>query len=186
MPPSYDLVFASSNRHKYSEARQILGSLGIKLGFFRCRLEELQSDSLAKIAAGKAKDAFSRCKRPVIVEDAGLFIDSLGGFPGPYSSYVQDTIGNRGILKLVGSKRSARFVSVVTYCDGRLLKSFDASVSGHISRRQSGSGWGYDPIFVGSDSETFARSRLKNESSHRYRALKKFSSWYLRTQKSTG
>ncbi|RNJ76177.1 MAG: non-canonical purine NTP pyrophosphatase [Nitrosopumilus sp. D6] len=180
MPPSYDVVFASSNRHKYSEARQILDSFGMTLGFFRCRLEELQSDSLVRIAAGKARDAFSRCNRPVIVEDDGLFIDSLGGFPGPYSSYVFETIGNRGILKLVGSKRSAKFVSVITYCDGTTLKSFNASVNGFISRRQSGSGWGYDPIFVGSDSETFARSKLKNESSHRYRALKKFSSWFLR------
>ena len=49
----------------------------------------------------KAQDAFSKCKKPLIVEDDGIFIDSLGGFPGPYSSYVHKTIGNKGILNLL-------------------------------------------------------------------------------------
>jgi len=38
----------------------------------------------------------------------------LNGFPGPYSSYVFKTIGNKGILKLVPSKRKAKFVSIIT------------------------------------------------------------------------
>lgn len=186
MRRSYDVVLATTNRHKYSEARQILGRLGVGLGLARMALEEVQSDSLARIAAGKARDAHARLGRPVIVEDAGLFVDSLGGFPGPYSSYVFGTIGNRGMLKLVGARRSARFVSVVAYCDGRESRSFRGEVRGSISRRARGKGWGYDPIFVGSDTETYARSGLKNESSHRYLSLSRFARWYLRTRRSSG
>ena len=65
----------------------------------------------------KAQDAFSKLKKPVIIEDDGLFINSLDGFPGPYSSYVFKTIGNKGILNLLKNNRKAKFVSIITYCD---------------------------------------------------------------------
>ena len=61
-------------------------------------------------------------KHPLIVEDAGLFVDSLGGFPGPYSSYVLSTIGNSGILRLLGSIERPHFVQVIAYSSGRSLK----------------------------------------------------------------
>ena len=101
MQQSYDILFASSNINKFREAQKILSNFGIKLGFFKCTLEEIQSNSIKKIASQKAIDAYSQCRKPVIVEDDGLFIDSLNGFPGPYSSYVFKTIGNKGILNLV-------------------------------------------------------------------------------------
>ena len=113
-----DLAFVSSNPNKYREAEAILESFGVGIEFLRHGLSEIQSDSLEIIASAKALDAFSKFARPVLVEDAGLFIDSLGGFPGPYSSYVLDTLGCKGILALTGPDRAARFVSVVAYCDG--------------------------------------------------------------------
>ena len=91
MHKSFDLFFVSSNIHKYQEAKKILDSLGINLGFFKSNLEEIQSNSINDIALNKAKNAFSKCKKPLIVEDDGLFINSLKGFPGPYSSYVFKT-----------------------------------------------------------------------------------------------
>lgn len=104
MRKSFDLFFVSSNNHKYQEAKIILNSLGINLGFLKSNLEEIQSNSLDAIAMTKARDAFSKFKKPVIVEDDGLFIDSIDGFPGPYSSYVFKTIGNKGILDLLKNK----------------------------------------------------------------------------------
>ncbi|KFM17398.1 dITP-XTP pyrophosphatase protein [Marine Group I thaumarchaeote SCGC AAA799-P11] len=62
----YDLYFVSSNSHKYKEAKSILDSFGINLGFFKSNLEEIQSNSLKEIAEKKAKDAFSKCKKPMI------------------------------------------------------------------------------------------------------------------------
>lgn len=180
MQQSFDLFFASSNNHKYQEAKIILDSFGIKLGFFKCNLEEIQSDSLKSIASHKAKHAFSKCKKPVIIEDAGMFIDSLNGFPGPYSSYVFKTIGNKGILDIINDRRKAKFVSVIAYCDKKILEFFDGKVDGIISKSQKGKGWGYDPIFIPKYAEkTFAELTDKNKLSHRYKALKKFSNWYL-------
>ena len=175
-----DLFFVSSNNHKYQEANIILDSFGIKLGFFKYNLEEIQSNSLKEIASTKAKNAFSKYKKPVIVEDDGLFIDSLEGFPGPYSSYVFKTIGNKGILNLLKKNRKAKFVSIITYCDNKTLKSFNAKLDGTISKTQKGKGWGYDPIFIPKNvKQTFAELTNKNNLSHRYKALKKFSNWYL-------
>ena len=174
-----------SNRHKYLEAEAILGSLGVRLGFLKLSLEEIQSDSIEKIAAKKAKDAFSKCGRSLIVEDDGLFISSLAGFPGPYSSFAFQTIGNRGILRLLRTRRDAEFVSLVTYCDKKTTRSFEGKVEGTISEEPRGRGWGYDPIFVPrNSSKTFAEAGNKNQLSHRREALTKFASWYLRKRES--
>ena len=175
-----DLFFVSSNVHKYHESKKILDSFGINVEFYKCKLEEIQSNSFLDIASKKAKDAFSVCKKPVIIEDDGLLINSLNGFPGPYSSYVFRTLGNKGILDLVTKNRQAKFVSVITYCDKEKLESFYAKLDGTISKFQQGNGWGYDPIFVPKNStKTFAELSNKNKLSHRYKALKKFSKWYL-------
>jgi len=180
MHKSFDLYFVSSNNHKYSEAKKILDSFGINLGFLKSDLEEIQSNSLENIAMAKARDAFSKFKKPLIIEDDGLFIDSIKGFPGPYSSYIFKTIGNKGILNLLKNNRKATFLSIITYCDKNSLESFDGKLNGKISKTKKGKGWGFDPIFIPNNSKkTFAEINNKNELSHRYKALKKFSKWYL-------
>jgi len=50
MPESYDVLFASSNEHKYEEAKEILAEFGIKLGFLQANLVEIQDDEIRKIA----------------------------------------------------------------------------------------------------------------------------------------
>ena len=180
MQQSYDVFFASSNVHKYEEAEKILSEFGIKLGFFKTGLTEIQEDSLSKIAEQKVMDAFNRCKNAVIVEDDGLFIDSLSGFPGPFSSYVFKTIGNNGILKLVGDDRDAQFRAVIAYCDSNKKPIlFESNVLGEISKNLQGNGWGYDPIFVPENqTKTYAELAEKNKLSHRYESLKKFANWF--------
>jgi len=184
MPESYDVLFASSNVHKYEEAEKILAEFGIKLGFLQTNLVEIQDDSLSKIAMQKALDAYDRCNNAVIVEDDGLFIDSLSGFPGPFSSYVFKTIGNNGILKLIGSNRTAQFRAVIAFCDSNKKPVFfESNVFGEISKNIQGKGWGYDPIFVPENqNKTYAELSEKNNLSHRYESLKKFADWFNNKQ----
>ena len=185
MQQSYDVLLASSNRHKYQEAKEILACFRINLGFFNCKLQEIQNDSIRKIAMHKVTDAFNQCKKTVIVEDDGLFIDSLGGFPGPLSSYVFKTIGNNGVLQLVNTKRNANFQSVIAYRDKKQTILFDATVKGTISKKINGRGWGFDPIFISQgEKKTYALLKNKNKISHRYFALRKFSSWFVRRRQS--
>ncbi|MDA9235899.1 RdgB/HAM1 family non-canonical purine NTP pyrophosphatase [bacterium] len=175
-----NLLFVSSNIHKFQESKVILDSFGISIQFFKLNLEEIQSNSIKEIALKKAQNAFSKCKKPLIIEDDGLYIHSLDGFPGPYSSYVHKTIGNQGILDLLKKNRDAKFISNITYCDKNNLESFEGKLDGCISKSEKGTGWGYDPIFIPKNTKkTFAELIDKNNLSHRYKALKKFSSWYL-------
>ncbi len=182
------LYFTSSNENKFVEAKSILSEFGVSLKFFKCSLEEIQANTLDEIAQHKASQAYLLCSKPVIVEDAGLFIKSLNGFPGPYSSFVFDTIGNEGVLKLVSQQRDATFKSVVAYCEKRDdVMLFDADVRGRISKKIQGKRWGYDPIFIPEDqAKTYSQLKNKNKVSHRYLALKKFANWYLHKQISSG
>ncbi len=188
MQMSSSVFFASSNANKFKEANAILSGFGISLKFFKCKLQEVQANNLEEVAQHKARKAFSFCSKPVIIEDDGLFISSLKGFPGPYSSFVFDTIGNKGILRLLSKQRSATFRSIIAYCEkeGDVVL-FGANVCGKISEKIQGSKWGFDPIFV-PEGQTLTYSQLRNKNiiSHRYLALKKFANWYLNKKKSSG
>lgn len=180
--PSRHVTFASTNRDKFLEAQAILARLGIDLDFARASPTELQSDSLEEIAREKARSAFALVGKPIIVEDDGLFISALNGFPGQYSSFVFKSIGNEGILKLLDglSDRSASFRSLIAYFDGTSMSVSEGLVEGRIAERLAKGGWGYDPIFIPSGSSfTFAElNEEKNKFSHRRKGLEKFAEWF--------
>lgn len=180
------ILFASSNKNKFEEAEKILAKFDLRLKFFRCNLQEIQAKSLEEVARNKVLQAFSTCSKPVIIEDDGLFIKSLNGFPGPYSSFVFDSIGNKGILKLLSNERIASFRSVIAYCEKNFkVDLFSASVLGKISRKEYGKKWGFDPIFIPyGENKTYSQLKNKNLISHRYLALQKFANWYLHKMKS--
>jgi XTP/dITP diphosphohydrolase len=177
------VTFASTNQNKYREVQSILSSHGIAVDFAQAHLVEVQSDSLEEIAGEKAKSVFAKVGRPVIVEDDGLFIDALKGFPGQYSSHAFKTIGNEGIIKLLAGSadRNASFRSLIAFYDGEHLSISEGRVDGKISDTITEGGWGYDPIFIPAGTNlTFAQLKeKKNEYSHRKKALDNFAKWYL-------
>jgi len=179
-----ELYFATSNANKFDEVRKILSDYGVRVEMTKLELTEIQSDDLARIASEKARNAYASLRENVIVEDDGLFIDSLKGFPGPYSAFVYKTIGNEGILKLMEgiTDRMATFKSIIAYCDSDLMPlMFVGEVKGTISETRRGRSWGYDPIFVPKDSGGLTYAELasrKNELSHRKLALEQFAKWY--------
>lgn len=180
------LYFVTSNKHKFYEAKDILKNYNVELRMVNRKVEEIQSDDLRKIALHSLKNAFTINKLPMIVEDAGLFIKVLNGFPGPYSSYVYKTLGIDGIIKLMKGKnnRDAEFRSVVAFGNSSIIKSFQGIVRGKITIKPRGeSGFGFDPIFIPKGSKkTFAEMLLKdkNRYSHRAIALKKFARWFVK------
>ena len=190
MQQSSELFFASSNENKFQEAERILSNLGVQINLFKTTLEEIQSNNLDDIAEQKAINAYELIQKPVIIEDDGLFINSLNGFPGPYSSYAYDTIGNKGIMDLLENSkvRDAKFVSIIAYCDSDCdVKLFESSIPGKISSIIEKGGWGYDPIFIpDGESKTYANVSDKDKFSHRSAALTKFSNWFLDKQKDNG
>lgn len=180
------LFFVTSNSNKFLEVESILKKRlnSTKLRFYKYHIIEIQSDDIEIIALEKARYAYDMVKQPIIIEDDGLFIKSLNGFPGQYSSYSFATIGNRGILKLLNgeSDRSAFFRSIFVYNDGSEIELFSGQICGKISTRLCRGGWGFDPIFI-PEKSNMSLGRLyiinkKNMFSHRRLTLEKFISWY--------
>ena len=96
------IFFATSNAHKVKEINFFLrGSYPIEAKHLNYKGFEIQAEHVEDIAKRSAIQAVRVHKIPLFVEDTGLFIKALKGFPGSYARYVNDTIGIRGILKLL-------------------------------------------------------------------------------------
>ncbi len=111
------LSFVTTNLGKVREATEYLDD---EVRQFDFDYPEVQADDLGTVAAQGAREAYRAADGPVIVDDAGLFIDAFDGFPGPYSSYVEDTVGVERVWRMTEPEadRSAAFKTVIAYCDG--------------------------------------------------------------------
>jgi len=188
--------FVTSNEGKVREAREYLP---VEVEQVDYDYAEVQSDDLEAIVRRGAREAYEELgvdggapandesggsselrSEGMLVDDTGLFVESLSGFPGPYSAYVDDTLGIERVWKLVENEenRKAAFRTVMAYYDGEDLATFEGSVRGRVVAPRGEGGFGYDPIFE-YDGETFAEMSTdeKNAISHRGRALERFADW---------
>jgi XTP/dITP diphosphohydrolase len=120
------LRYVTTNPGKVREAREYLDDVE-QLDF---DYTEIQASELGPIAAHGAREAYRHAGEPVLVDDAGLFVDHLGGFPGPYSSYVHETLGIPRVYEVATADAEtddrgdpvdpvrASFRCVMAYCDG--------------------------------------------------------------------
>ncbi len=183
------LHFATGNANKFEEARAYLevNVPGLTLKQLKVNLPELQADSLAEVAKYKVDAAAKICKGSVFVEDAGLFVPALNGFPGVFSAEVKKMLDCKGILKLMEDyktpdKRAAYFEVCTCLFLKRTgeIKAFMGRIDGTLTFEERGKqGFGYDPIFVSSEPKgnvkTFAEMDIeeKNRVSHRGKSLRK-------------
>jgi len=172
------IAFVSTNRGKFREVTARLAPSGIRLRRVNAPYPEIQADRLEDVVSYASHIVATRIRGEFLIDDSGLFIDALNGFPGVYSSYVYRTVGCDGVLRLMrrGGPRTARFESVVLLGRrGRASKLFRGACTGTIAPSVRGSGgFGFDPIFVPrSRARTFAEMSLaeKNAVSHRARAV---------------
>jgi len=177
------IYFATTNKHKLKEVREILAPIRVEQADIEA--PEPRSDSFQEVAEFKARYAWEKFRKPLIVEDAGIAIKALKEFPGPFSAYVFGKIGNEGILRLMDGKkdRTAKFISVISYLkESSAPVSFIGELKGQISQEIRGeNGFGYDPIFIPeSHTETMGEmpQNEKNNISHRRQSLEKFISWH--------
>jgi len=168
------IYFVTGNRNKYEEAKKMIDEIEM----LHIPYPEIQADRLEEVAEYGIEYLKERIKERFFLEDSGLFIEALNGFPGVYSSYVFKTIGNDGILKLMEGieNRNAYFKAVIAYYDGS-IHLFEGICNGKISYEKRGGGFGYDPIFIPERSnKTFGEmsKEEKNVFSHRGKAMRKF------------
>ena len=178
-----ELLFITGNKGKLDEIAAFLKTSGIKLTHKHLDLVEPRSESIAEIAIEKAKCASKTIELPFIVDDSGLFVDCLNGFPGTNSNWTFKKIGYPGILALLEGKkdRSAAFkCAVALSIPGKEIVVFEGVEHGTIAYEAHGTeGFGYDPIFIPNGStKTWAQApEVKNIRSHRQQAIEKMVKW---------
>ena len=188
-----ELIFASHNRGKIAEIKQMLAPLNIKvLSADEINLPDVEETgtTFEENAALKALTIAKLTKKPCLADDSGLCVNALGGRPGVYSArYAPNRDFDKAMDKLLAeleksgnADRSAYFACVLVfgYPDGT-YQSFEGRVNGKITKQKQGSGgFGFDPLFAPDGYEkTFAElgAEVKNKISHRGRALQKFVSY---------
>ncbi len=154
---------------------------GYQLEHIKTTYPEIQADTIEETIVPGLRWLTERYHQPIMIDDSGLFIDALKGFPGVYSAYVFKTVGCDGILRLMKGveNRSARFEC----CIGFLIPGNEPFIArgvskGTISEVKAGiGGFGYDPVFIPEGyTKTFAQLDIpeKNKISHRGRAIDAF------------
>ena len=112
------ITYVTGNKYKIELAQRILEPLGVEIVQKKIYCPEIQDDKIENVSKFSAKYAANELQTPVIKNDSGLIIEALKGFPGPYTAYVEDTLTEDGILKLMQDKkdRNAYFIEVISYC----------------------------------------------------------------------
>ena len=146
----------TSNLGKVKEFNVILGN-SIIINHIQKEYKELRSDDPEEITKDAAKRVAEELKKPIVVEDSGLFIEALNDFPGTCSAYIHKRIGLKGILKLMENidDRTCYYRSAVGYCEpGKAPISFFGEEKGTVAKEVKGNyGFGHDPIFIPENSK---------------------------------
>ena len=165
-------VFVTGRAEKAREAER----LGFRFERIPLDLEEIQALDPADIVESKARDAYARIGRPVLVEDSGLAIHAWGGFPGALVKWLEKSAGLEKIARMLDGfpDRSATASCAVAWFDGTTLRRGRGECSGAIAERpRGGGGFGWDSLFIPEGSgRTFAEMspEEKDGISHRRRA----------------
>lgn len=162
-----DVVFVTGNADK---ANYFAKLIGMPIEHHGLDLEEIQSMELRDVAFDKAKRAYDILKRPVLVEDLGMFLPALGGFPGPFVKFMID--GGKRLDILVNilngfDDRSAIARTVFVYYDGSTPTFFEGTLKGTIATEPHGDGgFGWDPVFIPEGYEGRTRAQLTESEDH--------------------
>lgn len=171
------LKVITSNPGKVREYQDSFSHLGIEMEHLHLPYDEVQTSDLEEVVTKGMEEIRKKGVRDFIIDDSGLFIDDLKGFPGVWSAYAQKTIGNKGILKLMDGvwNRSARFKCCIG-CDinGETIMVTGVCEGSIMDAEHGNGGFGYDPIFTYDGKLSFAEmpTEEKNKFSHRGNAVR--------------
>lgn len=196
MPPSQDklrITFVTGNAMKTKEMNLILqekDNRNIEIRTLQVDLPEIQEADTVSIAKNKALLAAQLANSPCVVEDTSLQFNALGGMPGPFIKWFQDTLQSQGLYDILAAypDKSAVAVCTLAFCPAPHADPvlFTGECHGTIVPPQEGRGFGWDSIFVPNDANgtvdndrpfSLMDTAEKNRLSHRGKAVRKFIRW---------
>ena len=183
-----DLIYATTNKHKLTGAKQALTGTNINLIAPDKTLPdvpEIQSNDQQAVSIDKALKYYNLLKRPLVVMDSGLFIDELNGFPGVYTKYALDTIGIDRIIQLLGGGARAYTQRTITYFDGNKPQTFTLKLHGVLLKEPRGdNGRNYDKYFLpDSKNKTLAEMASEEKAELTAEIWRKLAAWLQKSSK---
>lgn len=181
-----NIVFATNNKNKLREIRDIVGSKYniLSLSDVNCHEDIPETaDTIEGNALLKARFVKEKYGYDCFADDTGLEVEALDNRPGVYSARFagEDCNSENNINKLLSElegieNRKARFRTVIALIKGEIEEEFEGIIYGNISYERHGEGgFGYDKVFVPENYEkTFAEMlpEEKNSISHRAKATR--------------
>ncbi len=170
-------VLVTGNANKRREAERIVGR---RLETAAIDLPEIQSGDLIEVLRFKAEAAWQRLERPVVVEETGLELSCMNGFPGPLVKWMLEAVGDEGIARVAIRAGDPRVVArcAIMLRDGRKQLIAQGATSGRLVLPPRGEhGFGWDPVFEPDGlEETYAElgDDVKDRIGHRGRAWRRF------------
>jgi XTP/dITP diphosphohydrolase len=183
------LIFATGNRHKLRELRDLLPGVELEPLPEGVALPPEDGESFSEIALDKARAVHRALGGEVVADDSGIGAVGLGGYPGIHSARYggEGSSDEENLEKLLrevaaaGDERRAFYTCALALieADGQ-EHVFEARWEGRLAEEPRGSGgFGYDPAFIPDDTgpdDQRTASELsvaeKNEISHRGRAAR--------------
>ncbi|WP_250857084.1 non-canonical purine NTP pyrophosphatase [Oceanirhabdus seepicola] len=183
-----EIIFVTTNKGKIAYAQENLKN--IKVLPYNAELIEPRSDDLKEIAKQKVIQAYNIVKKPCIALDAGFFIREWNGFPRAYVNPMLETIGIKGIIKLMEGieDRYCEFRECLAYYDGIEIRFFESKSPGMISHsirgKEKENQWSelwyifepknFDKTIAEFNEEDFVEYQRLEEIT----CMKKFGDWY--------
>lgn len=180
------LFIVTTNAHKVKEIRAILSENKIKIIQKKLEIVEPDYDTLEEVAIAKATQAFEKIKKPLIVEDTGVFFEGYNKFPGQIAKRVYLGIGFSGLLSLIRATKNkkAHFKTVICFVAAKnSFKLFSGTLNGRLIEKvvnKEKNRLPYEKIFIPKGhSKTLVELDLneKNKISHRAKATRKLGKW---------
>ena len=186
-------IYITTNPLKKAEVELLLvKKYGINVQFITPDFEvlEIQASNCGEVAKFRAKYAAEILQKPVLKSDSGLYIEALGGLPGPYNSYFCNQIGTEKFLKLLANEpnRKARLEHCFAYCEpSKEPIVFIGHSEGYISYEPRGKTGAWHDKFYIPKGENKTLSELRDidhvyESKFWGNALSSFAEWYLQNK----
>lgn len=188
------LIYLTNNIQKFHDMNKyFIKNYGLNLEVIDSNYEilDVQAKTCSEAAAHSVKDAADKLNCEVIKSNTGLYLEALGGLPGPFNKYFYKQIGEKKFLELLKNEknRKARLEYCLAYCEpGSEPVVFIDVETGTVTNKLLGKKGKWYDLFYMPDGETKTLGELNkenydNETSSIGNAKDRFAKWYIEKNK---
>ncbi len=178
------IYFVTGSKDKYQDVEEYIQKTASWLTVVQedFDIREVQSLNQEKVAMHKADVAWNRIKKPLIIDDSGIFFEEYPLFPGVFTKYMVRALGFEGLARVLGSNNSVSFRSCIVYADEDNRMLFRGETKGRLEITDGPPSEDLHEVFFpeGSDKNYQALRELPEfeKVNYRFRAIRQFLDWY--------